>query len=550
MRAGLLCLEVLLLALPLGAGQAPAKSPEKCSVEGIVLKAATGEPLKKVRVLLHKAEGRDPPYIALSEATGQFALRDLEPGRYRLSVERDAYVRQEYGQRGTNRAGSILSLEPGQRLRDITFRLVAAAVIAGRVFDADGEPLPRANVQALRHVYLQGRRQLAPAGVSPTNDLGEYRIWGLAPGRYLLSAMPPPAMAGTRPGTRRPAKEHDEDYAPTYYPGTADPARAGAIELHAGEEVVRNDFALLLTRTVRIRGRVFNSVTGQPGRGAFLFLAPRESAGPLFLFRNQTFVQDAQGSFELVGATPGAYILAAHWSDAGQDYSVRLPIDVGSTDLEGINLVIAGGVDLAGRYRIEGKTEPNLSDVQVLLRPRDAIPWGWNHATLKADGTFLLRNVPEGAFTIGIAGAIEGFYLRTARAGDEDVLESGLTIARGKAPVALELVFSQTSGRVEGQVLNDEKLPISGAQVVLVPEPARRGRHELFRATTTDQFGRFVLASIAPGEYKLFAWEDTEPGAYLDPEFLRPVEARGEAVRVQESGGYTVELRLIPAPAN
>src|SRR5207248_8888823 len=69
-----------------------------------------------------------------------------------------------------------------------SFRLIPWGVIAGRVLDEEGEPLPWAQVSALREVYSNGKRRLSPEALVPTNDLGEFRLFGLKPGRYFVSA--------------------------------------------------------------------------------------------------------------------------------------------------------------------------------------------------------------------------------------------------------------------------------------------------------------------------------------------------------------------------
>jgi hypothetical protein len=82
--------------------------------------------------------------------------------------------------------------------------------------------------------------------------------------------------------------------------------------------------------------------------------------------------------------------------------------------------------------------------------------------------------------------------------------------------------------------------------VVLIPqEPDRKDQNIFYRMTNTDQFGNFTLKNLVPGEYKAFAWEDLEPGAYLDPDFLKPVDASGEKVSVTEAGKHTVQVKLI-----
>ena len=88
--------------------------------------------------------------------------------------------------------------------------------------------------------------------------------------------------------------------------------------------------------------------------------------------------------------------------------------------------------------------------------------------------------------------------------------------------------------------------------MVLVPEPKLRDQQEAYKDTISDQNGRFSLKSIPPGDYMLFAWEDVEYGAYMDPDFLGPVENRGQSISISEGSRESVQLNLIPgdsAPA-
>ncbi len=518
----------------------------KCSIEGQVVKAGTGEPLKKARVMLRKAEGREQPDGTATDAAGRFVLKDVEPGRYQLWVERNGYVRQEYGQRSPERSGTILTLEKGQKLRDVLFRLIPAAVIAGHIVDEDREPLPSVQIQALRYRYVGGKQQLIFAAGASTNDFGEYRLYGLAPGRYYLSATyrPGASFYGSSVVVRRSDSEVDEGYATTYYPGTNDVARATALELRAGEEVGGTDFVLLATRTVRVRGRVFNAVTGGRARGGMVSLGPRERGYTSFPSESRTPVEDAQGKFELRGVTPGSYTISAMWWQDGKTYLARQPLDVGSADVQGVSLVIAAGSDLAGRVSIEGTADISLTTLHVYLQPNET--WGPTGASgaVKADATFVLQNVADDNYRIFVSPLPPDVYLKAATLGADNVLEKGLTISRGQDLGRLELVLSSAAGQIEGQVLTDEQLPANGSIVALIPEQRRRNQTWLFKSAATDQFGRFTLRGIAPGEYKLFAWNDIEPGAY--PDFLRRYEEKGKLMHIDETSRVTTELKLIP----
>ncbi len=557
---------LFMLASQLPAQQQPATPSSKCTIEGLVVKAATGEPLKKAYITLRKAEGREEPYVATTGADGRFVLRDVEPGRYQLWANRSGYVRQEYGQRALERPGTILALDPGQHVRDILFRLIPSAVITGRVYDEDGEPTENISVQALQHRYIRGQRQLVPVGGTATNDLGEYRLHGLPPGQYYVSATYTPGR--TAPGGvivigRSGEAPRDQGYAPTYYPSTNDPSRATPLALRGGDIATGIDFTLLPTRAVRLRGRVFNAITGLPGRGASLLLMPRETGIRRLFSPNQTFVEDREGNFEIRGVVPGSYTLIAMWFDEGNRYSTRAPIDVGNTDVQGINLVITLGVELAGRVHVEGQEQPlagaqkaqsagqvkpegglDLTDLRVFVFPKEDLPLGAPFASVKADGSFTLKNVSVGDYRVRVEGLPPDFYLKVARFGGEDALESSLSVAGGQPPGGLELVVSPAGGRIDGTVLNEQRT-FSGARIVLVPEPRRRGLPQFYKTTTTDQNGQFTLRGIPPGEYRLFAWEEVELGAYQDPDFLRPYEERGKPVQVEEGSRINFQLELI-----
>jgi hypothetical protein len=556
--------------------QAAEKALEKCSIAGQVVRAGTGEPLKKARVVLRKPEGRDPPYLAVTDPHGQFLIKDIEPGRYRLLVARNGYVRQEYGQKSPNRPGITLALAPGQQVRDLLFRLIPAGVITGRVYDEDGEPVAGVRVFALMYRYHEGKRQLFPVRPGTTDDRGEYRLHGLPPDRYYVSATYSEEMewqiagAGMESGIRSESTAPEEGYAPTYYPGTNDPARATPLELSTGAGLTGIDFILLPTRTVRLRGRVFNSITGKPGRGIMLWIVPRSSAGMFLMMDKRLRVEDPEGKFEFRSVPPGSYILSAEWYDGEKDYSSRLPIEVGGVSIDGIELLIEPGFDVPGRVHVETPPRPqaqssdethregsgpsqsvgqaDLGDLGIYLELRDDLPFFGRSGAgrVKGDGTFTLQNVSRGEYRVNLWRLPEDYYLKSARFGGDDVLEEGLTVS-GPPKGSLDLVLSAAGGRIEGTVLDEEKKAFSGATVVLVPGARHRERRELFKTTTTDQYGRFTLRGISPGEYKLFAWQEIEPGAYQDPDFLRAYETKGHTLRITEGEGVIVELRLIPS---
>jgi hypothetical protein len=125
-----------------------------------------------------------------------------------------------------------------------------------------------------------------------------------------------------------------------------------------------------------------------------------------------------------------------------------------------------------------------------------------------------------------------------------NILETGITVAAGQPVRNLDFVLSPGAGHIDGTVMLDDQ-PSSGVLVALVPDGARRAQLSYFRQTTTDRQGRFQLENIAPGDYKLFAWQGAERGAYMDPEFLQQYEDDGKSVSVKEGASLNVQLDVI-----
>jgi hypothetical protein len=171
---------------------------------------------------------------------------------------------------------------------------------------------------------------------------------------------------------------------------------------------------------------------------------------------------------------------------------------------------------------------------------------GFPTVSVKEDGSFVLRNVGPENYTVSLYGMPENFYTKSVRLGDQEVLDAGLDLSRGGGG-QIEIVLSPSGGQVEGVVLDAKQQPAGAAHVVLVPEPRRREQTNLYKTGTTDQYGRFTLRGITPGDYKLFAWDDIETGAYQDPDFLKPLENRGESVSIRENSRESAQLKLIPA---
>jgi hypothetical protein len=326
-------------------------------------------------------------------------------------------------------------------------------------------------------------------------------------------------------------------------------ARAATLEVRTGDDLAGLDITLQSTRAVRVRGRILSVTTGKAtSHGVMVALQPRDLGVRSYYPSAQTYVEDPEGSFELRGVVPGAYVLSAVASDGERRFHARLPLDVGASDIDGLIVPLGTAIDIPGRLQWEGPPANKENAAHVALEPREqSIFGGGGWSVVTPDGKFALKNVADGDYRLRVLDAEEDCYLKSARWGGEDVLEDGLSIASGKIPGPLEIVLNCAGGTLEGVVLDEQGRPAAEARVVLVPEGERRSQPHLFKSATPDQYGHFVMKGIAPGDYKLFAWEEVESGAYLDPEFLKRYEEKGKSVTMGENSKQTVQLQLIPA---
>jgi len=458
-----------------------------------------------------------------------------------LSADKAGFLRTEYGAKENSQIGSIVTLGPGDEKKQLEIKLRSQGVITGTVSDDFGEPLAGASVMLMRLGYRQGRRELLPFGDATTNDLGEYRKFGLVPGRYYLSAARAPVMS-TVERTAGASEGADEALVPTYFPGTSDASSAGQIEVVGGRVLASMDVRLLRTRAVRVRGRVTNTQTGAAGR-ARVWLTRRDNSG----FANEdngSPEMGKDGAFEIRQVTPGSYYITAQNFGGQERQFARVPIDVGISNVEGLELTLGTGQDVTGTVKVEGEGRPSPSGIPVVLEPKDpGIMMGGNMAATKEDGAFTIKGVAAATYYVRVKGP---FYVKAVSVGDEEAKDGEVRILPGVA-ATLKVVVSTAGGRITGVVRDENGQTVLGARVVLIPEARKRQQTGGYRHRFTALQGTYTLMTIPPGNYTLYAWSDIEDGQWMDPTFLEVWERKGVAVTVTETSNETKDLSVLKA---
>ena len=246
------------------------------SVEGLVVRAGTSEPMRGASVRLGgtNAISNSAPATTTNDS-GKFKFSDVAPGAYHISVAHEGYLRAEHGERGPGRSGTRVTVRAGQEVKDIVIGLTPTGAISGRVYRRDREPLKNAMVQLLKYQYVDGRRMLMIWQQARTSDGGEYRFNGLHPGPYVISALPAERRAAAN-GPRAPVQiEPGEAYLPVYFPGTTDVDAAAPIDLLPGVDYSGVDLNVMEQDALRLRGQVIDGVTGLPPSAFFITLSAR-----------------------------------------------------------------------------------------------------------------------------------------------------------------------------------------------------------------------------------------------------------------------------------
>jgi hypothetical protein len=229
---------------------------------------------------------------------GWFVFDKVEAASYRLDVQKSGFA--PLGQMGNAPAAEVSA----GRTTELSLTLQKGAVIVGKLLDAQGEPLPDVGMMAMRRMDRPPRMAaqapsttfLVPAlNGQQTNDLGEFRIAGLAAGEYYVAAMPGgggmmfggPATTPTATGKANTT---------TYYPGTNDQAAAQPIKVAAGETVYNIVFSVVSTPGFRISGSVADE-NGALVAGAMVTLMPERPNGFMAPPVHATTAEDGRFTF-------------------------------------------------------------------------------------------------------------------------------------------------------------------------------------------------------------------------------------------------------------
>jgi hypothetical protein len=491
------------------AKQPPATAKRKGTIRGRVVDES-GEPVANVSLRLSSRgfEQWGSQLETKTDDNGAFQFTDLPDQSYRLSCWGDGVY--------------VEPLELAGRRRyfigeQINLALIKGGVISGRVTGAFGQPLVGVLVRAAHVRDTLGEPQVdaMPAG-KPTDDRGQYRIYGLPPGGYHV-------FVNGEQGIMRLNQGRAFEVA-TYYPG-AERTAAAEIEVQSGAEVTGIDIQHVGRLGHTLSGTLNGSVKTMTGRTeTFVLVYLYDASGQLIAQSDGR----ADTGFVFNGLTDGTYEVRANSVSLDDNGSVSAPLRVqlNGASISGLQLKMLPLGSLAGQLETERPApachtrELAYDEVQIhtlLAVPKDSL-WGGSYGGMKQalrgmlgqtaapSPQFTLSDLPTGQQYLHFD-LPPGWYAKAAKlktkSAEIDVARQGFTLKQGERLSGLTVTLAAGAASMRGQVAVADSAPRQRLYVHLVPaEPA--AAHEVLRyAETLTKAGQFAFENLAPGRYWL-----------------------------------------------
>ena len=530
--------------------QTPAP-PGTALLRGRVFAADSGQPLRKAQVRIFANEIRENR-MASTDESGVYEFKEVRAGRYTITASKGSYVSMSYGQQRPTDAGKPLEILEHQTVERVDLMLPRGGVITGRVIDEFGEPASDIQVMTERYQVVQGQRRLFPAGRSVmTNDIGEFRLFGIPPGQYYLSA----TWRNTSGFNPNGSPSERTAYVPIYFPGTISATEAQRITVSAGQQI---DDLVMVLKPIKA-SRVSGTVTGSDGKPLTpaMIMVMQSNVGFGSMMGGGQVRPD--GTFTVSGLAPGTYTLRAQRMGplAEGPETAMATVTVTGDDIADVQLVAAKPSTLTGRIVVDPAAASSLPR-PLMIRAFPAAVSGIPApppppARMGDDFTFEIKSTP-GMMRLALGGAFgpppADWSIRSVRLNGLDVTDAGIEFKPNEDISGVEVELTNKVTTIAGMVKTSRGETSKDYTAIVFAQDKQKwignGRYQ--SAGRPDQDGRFKISGLPPGDYYVIAVDRLEPGQSGDPDFLESIRTKATPLSLREGDTKNVDLRLNSNP--
>jgi hypothetical protein len=527
----------------------------KYTLSGSVVNAVTGEPIKRALVQI----AVNSEHSALTDSSGNFVFEGLPEGQAVVTARKPGFFNdQELAESG----GPPVMTQIGPNAQPVVVRLTPESVIFGTVAAMDGEPIESMPVRVFAPRIVEGRKRWEQRGYTNTDDDGHFRVSGLPPGTYFVAAGPGEGIPRRR---FRRNQVTDQGYPSYFYPGVAEITAAAPIAVAAGQQA-EADFSLRAQPLFTVSGTVAGY---PPGTGVGIQFknksGERLSVPVQFQSLSGEFQAKLPAGSYTVHAT--AYVPQQELQDTGNGQSLRATVPLVLTqNTAGLHIVLGPAISIPVNVRTEststkrsgptssarivtGGTDDTrgagIPQVAVRLSAEDG-PLGilesWSSPIdpSRRGSPMALRDVEPGRYAVDVLPNSGRWYVQAASCGSTNLLRDELTVTAGAQLPPIEVVLRDDGGSLSGNVEAGGKP--APAAVLLVPE---RAGPALIKLANAGEGGEFQFGQVAPGNYRLLAFDSVDKLEYRNPQVLDDYLSSGTSVAVQGNDQVHAKVELI-----